>query len=91
MDQKPQPKQAPATSTTMPADVNKKVLGYIINADLSAKGQEAIFGIQRRLSSQFPDAFWATPPESLHITLLDLLTPVVTYAWRYSCAIHHSR
>jgi 2'-5' RNA ligase len=68
------------TPVTIAADINKRVVGYVVNTTLSAKGQRAVSRIQKRLTAQFPDTFCAAPPESLHITLLDLLTPVVAYA-----------
>jgi hypothetical protein len=64
---------------TVPVDIHKKSVGYVYNAALSTAGRQQIARLQQKLIRTFPDAFWAAPPESLHITLLDLLTPVTTY------------
>lgn len=59
--------------------INTSVTGYVVNALLSKSSQRAIREIQAAFISEFQDTIWATPEEALHITLLDLLSPLVEY------------
>jgi hypothetical protein len=64
---------------TVPADPNRQVTGYIVNTMISENAQRSILAIQRKIGYAFPDAIWLAPDTSLHITLLDLLAPLVDY------------
>lgn len=58
---------------------DQKVIGYIVNTGLSEQLQVVVRQIQDKLLEAFPDAIWAAPPESLHITLMDWTAPLVDY------------
>ncbi len=53
--------------------------GYMVNTLLSHESQLAIAEIQDSLQDRFPTILWSTPPEALHVTLLDWLAPLVDY------------
>lgn len=59
--------------------LHKSALGYMVNTSLSSQAQEEVRRIQDALKSEFGDAIWPAPLESLHITLMDWLAPLVDY------------
>lgn len=56
-----------------------EAVGYTVNAPLSPRGAELVQGIQRDLVERFGDAIIPMPLQTLHITLLDWLAPLVDY------------
>lgn len=64
---------------TIPADTKQQVIGYIINSGLSDHLANEVRNVQTSLTEKFPEAIWATPLDSLHITLMDWLAPLVDY------------
>ncbi len=60
-------------------DINRPVVGYMLNTEISPENCPQISHIQAHLSEHFGDAVWNTPPETLHITLFDWLAPLVDY------------
>jgi hypothetical protein len=64
---------------TIPADPHQTVLGYLVNSSPSEKLYKTIHKIQTKLEKRFPGAIWIAPKDSLHITLIDWLAPLVDY------------
>jgi hypothetical protein len=64
---------------TIPADPEQMVTGYIVNSGVSEGLYRQIDDIQTRLNERFPGAIWIAPRDSLHITLMDWLAPLVDY------------
>lgn len=60
-------------------DLNKPVIGYLVNAGLSLENQQKICALQADLQREIGDALWWPPPVALHITLMDWLAPLVDY------------
>lgn len=60
--------------------LNKTALGYMINTFLSNPTRQKIEGLQHRFTQKFPDAIWCTPLDTLHVTLMDWLAPLVDYS-----------
>ena len=61
------------------SDIGKEALGYVINSSLSKVSQDVVSQIQNQLKENFSDLFWFPPTEALHVTLLDLIAPLVSY------------
>jgi len=51
----------------------------MVNTLLSQSTQDKVRNLQNILVSELRDVAWATPPDALHITLLDWLAPLVDY------------
>lgn len=60
-------------------ELNKEVVGYMLNSPLSIENQKAIRELQQRFEATFGDVIWSLPVESLHITLMDWVAPLVDY------------
>lgn len=67
------------TKTSINHDVNKHVNGYMINTVPSEANCQKVATFQQRLAAHFSDTLWLTPPETLHITLMDWIAPLVDY------------
>lgn len=65
--------------THLTSDLGQKVLGYVLNTGLSEENQKKVTEVQLQLSKELPGLIWPQPPATLHITLLDLLAPLVDY------------
>ena len=66
--------------TTNSSDyLGKSAVGYMINTLLSESSQNEIKKLQEKFVTEFGDLVWTTPLDALHITLLDLLAPLVDY------------
>jgi len=65
--------------TNIYADLHKKVTGYILNAALDSHCQEIIQHLQQKFSGEFADAVYSIDRDSLHITLMDWVAPLVDY------------
>ncbi|MGY1636890.1 hypothetical protein ACI78V_09575 [Geodermatophilus sp. SYSU D00742] len=65
-------------------DLFRQVEGYMVNTGLSDRALGEIRRVQRLLSEVAPGLLWMTPPEALHITLLDWIAPLVPYDERRS-------
>ncbi len=65
--------------TIIGTDISRHVTGYMINAELSENGKDAVSAIQKRIVDKFGKTIWTAPRDSLHITLLDWLAPLVDY------------
>lgn len=65
--------------TIVGKDIDRPVVGYMLNAELSLTNQRAIASIQENLTHKFGPAIWRAPAQSLHITLFDWLAPLVDY------------
>jgi hypothetical protein len=59
--------------------LNKTALGYMVNTFLSSSSRQEIEKLQNKFATEFPDIIWSTPPETLHVTLMDWLAPLVDY------------
>jgi 2'-5' RNA ligase len=51
----------------------------VVNTGLDEQATVRVERLQQALNARLGDAVWLTPPEALHITLLDLLAPLVDY------------
>lgn len=60
-------------------DKGKVVIGYVLNIPLSSEDQQKISDFQQELQNKFGENVWPVPSESLHITLMDWLSPLVDY------------
>jgi hypothetical protein len=60
-------------------DIGRQVTGYMINAELDDNNKTVIGTIQKKIVDEFGGAIWPAPRNSLHITLLDWLAPLVDY------------
>ncbi len=59
---------------TLPAtDTGTEITGYAIVAFISQTGQRRIVSLLNELSRELPGMLWTMPPESLHITLLEII------------------
>lgn len=72
-------KHSNLTILTIPANPERPVHGYTINSGVSDRLAHEVHKIQTSLAENFPEAVWTAPRDSLHITLLDWLTPPVEY------------
>ncbi len=59
--------------------INKEAVGYLVNSGLSPENQSKVADIHEKLISKFGNNIWCPPPETLHITLMDWLAPLVDY------------
>lgn len=65
---------------TVPIEhLNKKVDGYLINSGFSSQGKEAIGKLQNIIIQELNHSIWCPPTETLHVTLMDWLAPLVKY------------
>ncbi len=62
-----------------PGYIGKDAIGYMINTGLSSEAAAQIKMIQQSAQEVFAGDLWPTPVESLHVTLLDWLAPLVDY------------
>jgi len=60
-------------------ELNKDVVGYMINSPLHKDNQLKIRALQEKLEDTFGNLIWSLPTESLHITLMDWIAPLVDY------------
>ncbi len=65
--------------TLVNTNVQQHVTGYMLNVGFSPENERIITGIQKEMVEQFGDVLWLTPPDALHITLLDWIAPLVDY------------
>lgn len=65
--------------TIVNTEVNKAVNGYMVNTVPNAANQQKIAAFQERLAARFGGGLWLAPPDTLHITLLDWIAPLVDY------------
>ena len=59
--------------------LNQSAVGYMVNTLLSEPTQNEVKKLQDIFVSKFRDAVWSTPANTLHVTLLDWLAPLVDY------------
>lgn len=60
--------------------INQKAIGYLVNSGLSSMLQKHILEIQGALISAFGEKIWCPPVDTLHITLMDWLAPLISYS-----------
>jgi 2'-5' RNA ligase len=60
-------------------DIGREYVGYVVNTGLDEQATARVEHLQDTLAARLVDAVWLAPPEALHITLLDLLAPLVDY------------
>jgi 2'-5' RNA ligase len=65
--------------TTPYKELSKNVVGYMLNSPLDIESQQAVHILQSRLKDLFGETIWIVPVESLHITLMDWIAPLVDY------------
>jgi hypothetical protein len=65
--------------TTSYDELNLGVSGYMLNGALSKSNQVFISQLQKRFSDTFGDTIYTLPFDSLHITLMDWVAPLVDY------------
>ncbi len=66
-------------NTIINHDIGRPVIGYMVNATFDDNCKQIIESIQDALNKEFEDSIWLTPLDSLHITLLDWIAPLVDY------------
>lgn len=66
--------------TTKQESIGKPALGYMINTFLSNSSSAGISDLQNAISVEYPEMIWIPPKETLHITLMDWLAPLVEYS-----------
>lgn len=66
--------------TTKQESIEKPALGYMINTFLSNSSSAGISDLQNAISVEYPEMIWIPPKETLHITLMDWLAPLVEYS-----------
>lgn len=59
--------------------LNRHFIGYVLSSGLSKENQKLIAGLQKGFVNKFGLAIHPSPPQSLHITLLDWLAPLLDY------------
>lgn len=64
---------------TEPMRHSEEVNGYLINSSLSETGKDIIEKLQNVCVKELQNSIWCTPPETLHITLMDWFAPLVKY------------
>lgn len=60
-------------------NIGRAVDGYVVNTFLDPELQSSIEQLQVRLVEKYKDNMWLQPLETLHITLMDWLAPLVEY------------
>ena len=65
--------------TNIYADLHKQVTGYMLNTVLDFRSQEIIQDLQQKFNIEFADAVYSINQDSLHITLMDWVAPLVDY------------
>lgn len=65
--------------TTITEDIGKNVNGYMVNTVPHAANRQKIAEFQAKLASRFRTGIWLAPPDTLHITLMDWIAPLVDY------------
>ena len=68
-----------SVKTVINHEINKHVNGYMINTVPDTANSQKVAEFQEKLTAQFGDDLWLTPPETLHVTLMDWLAPLVDY------------
>lgn len=68
-----------STCTEIDTDIHRPVVGYVPLAFFDEENQRKVALFQKKLEEKFPNTLWTTPPEMLHITLMDWLAPLVQY------------
>lgn len=61
-------------------DIGRDVVGFVVNCSLSDSTRRSIANLQAELDHFEPGLLWSSPPESLHVTLLDWIAPLVRYS-----------
>ena len=59
--------------------LGRQFIGYVVNSDFSEASQDRIAELQQKFRDQFGNALIISSPETLHITLMDWLAPLVDY------------
>jgi 2'-5' RNA ligase len=65
--------------TNLDRHSGQPVHGYMINTLPSDENRRTLTTVQEALAQQYGDGLWIAPPETLHITLLDWVAPLVDY------------
>ncbi len=65
---------------TQPVDwLNKEFEGYVVNTAFSSENNDKVMSLAGDISAKFPDVFYPTPSDGLHVTLLDWIAPLISY------------
>jgi hypothetical protein len=59
--------------------LKKSCIGYVVNTEFSPENKTVLGEITNAVQAAFGDAVFVAPPDSLHITLLDWIAPLVGY------------
>lgn len=65
--------------TVVNYDIERPVLGYMLNTLPDEESRKKIADLQMKVNQRFGDIIWSTPPNTLHITLMDWVAPLVDY------------
>lgn len=67
------------SKTVIGTNIEKRFIGYMVNAEFSPENKAKIRALQQQITDQFGDGVWCQPQHSLHITLFDWIAPLVDY------------
>jgi hypothetical protein len=59
--------------------IGKDALGYVLHATIEGSAAQQIGALQQYFDSQFTGSLWLQPLDTLHVTILDYLAPLVDY------------
>lgn len=65
--------------TVINHDIGRRAVGYMVNTVPSEENQQKVASLQQRIAKAFGDSVWVTPRETLHITLMDWIAPLIDY------------
>lgn len=68
-----------SAKTSINHEINRRVNGYMINTVPTQENCQKVAIFQKKLAAQFGNTLWLTPPDTLHITLMDWIAPLVDY------------
>ena len=66
--------------TVIHPNFDQERVGYVINSEFSEASKQKIQQLQNALVQRFGDALLIPEPDTLHITLMDWLAPLVDYS-----------
>lgn len=70
---------AAAEKTIVNQEIGLPAIGYMLNTLPDETNRKKVAELQAMFTAKFGDVIWNTPPETLHITLMDWLAPLVEY------------
>jgi hypothetical protein len=76
-------------SMTEPVDwIDTPRTGYVMNAEFSETNKDVLMSYMQRIQETFGESVFCTPRDSLHVTLLDWVAPLVDYDGKDKTALY---